>query len=111
MDGRSGRPEQLVRHGVTDEGAGTGATDEVSFVQQLFVRVQHRQPRDAQIRGECPRRGNPLAWSKPAVEDRPSESFANLSMNRLIDLPVDGEVERWHWPNSVKVVMSISTNW
>lgn len=75
---------------VGDERAGTGSPDEIAFVQELLVRAQHRQSRDAKIGRKAPRGRNPLPRLQPAIENGAAQS--------VIDLPeyrnAGGAVER-----------------
>jgi len=49
-------------------------------VKQLFVRDEHRQPRNAQVRGERPRRRQPLSRAQHAIHDGPAQAVINLAM-------------------------------
>ena len=76
-----------------DERAGTGSANEIPLVQQLLVRAQHRQPRDAKVGGEASRRWNSLPGTQTAVENGAAKSVVDLSVNRHVDVPVEEKVQ------------------
>src|SRR5262245_6273915 len=102
--------QQVVWNGFAHERSRSNTACEISLMQQLLVGAQYGQTGDAKVRGETAARWNPLSRTQPAIENGLAESVIDLSLNRDIDVTVDGEMQRAHCPRSaLKVVMPLST--
>jgi hypothetical protein len=65
------------------------ARSEISFRQQLFVRQQRRRPRNVQILGEGPRRGEARARRKNSVKDLAADPSIDLLLQAFARPSVD----------------------
>src|SRR4051812_12610002 len=106
------RAKQIIRKVIGDERAGTRSSNEIALVQQLLVRAQDWQPRNAKIRGESSRRRNSLSRLQPSVQNGAAQSVIDLPENRNADAAVEWEVQsrqdgkwlcriivNWRWRN------------
>src|SRR6185369_5610713 len=91
-----GRAQQMIRDAVADEGAGAGAADEISLVQELLVGAQHGQTRDAEVRRETARGWDPLSGAQTAVEDGAAQPVGDLTEDRHARGSVDGKMQCRH---------------
>jgi hypothetical protein len=84
--------QQVVGDRGTDEGGRAYSALEVALVEQLLIRREDRQPRHAQLHGQRPGGGKPLAGAEPAIEDGAPDPFVDLTVEWNGVRPVDGEV-------------------
>jgi hypothetical protein len=83
--------DETVGQFFADESAGAGPPLQITFMEELFVRHQHRKSRDAELDGECTRRRDPLARSKQSLEDCAAQSIVELPMNCDRSALADGQ--------------------
>ena len=67
---------------------------QITFVPQLIESGKHGQARYAEVGGELAGRGDTLAATEKAVDNRLPQAFVNLAVDRHVASPVDPDVRK-----------------